>query len=54
MGDGHKAFRVYPVSLSHLSGVTSLTTGGATAYAVVLDGSVWAWGKGSDGNLGDG
>jgi alpha-tubulin suppressor-like RCC1 family protein len=26
----------------------------ATAYAVVSDGSVWAWGQGSDGNLGDG
>jgi alpha-tubulin suppressor-like RCC1 family protein len=26
----------------------------ATAYAVVSDGSVWAWGQGRDGNLGDG
>lgn len=55
MGDGHKVpARVYPVSVTGLSGVTSLSAGGDTAYAVLSDGTVWAWGKGSDGNLGDG
>jgi alpha-tubulin suppressor-like RCC1 family protein len=54
MGDGHKATRLYPVSVTGLSGVNNLATGVATAYAVLSDGTVWAWGQGSDGNLGDG
>jgi alpha-tubulin suppressor-like RCC1 family protein len=54
MGDGHKATRVYPVSVTGVSGVTSLTTGPGTAYAVLSGGTVWAWGEGTGGNLGDG
>jgi alpha-tubulin suppressor-like RCC1 family protein len=54
MGDGHKATRVFPVPVTGLSGVTSLTSGLQTVYALLSDHTVWAWAEGHGGNLGNG
>jgi len=38
----------------YLTGVVSITAGAGTVAALDADGSVWTWGAGSDGALGDG
>jgi alpha-tubulin suppressor-like RCC1 family protein len=43
-----------PVELKALAHVVAITAGGQTAYALRRDGTVWAWGYGGDGELGDG
>jgi alpha-tubulin suppressor-like RCC1 family protein len=43
-----------PLRVSGLSHVHTIAAGSASAYAVVLDGTVRAWGRGIDGELGDG
>ena len=46
-----------PVRVHDLSGAVAIAGGGANAgdgYAVLRDGTVWAWGAGSDGQLGNG
>ena len=43
-----------PVVVSGLTGVTALASGVTAGYALKSDGSVWAWGGGQDGQLGDG
>jgi alpha-tubulin suppressor-like RCC1 family protein len=42
-----------PVQIPGLSGVTSLAAGTASVYALKADGTVWAWGAGDSGQLGD-
>jgi alpha-tubulin suppressor-like RCC1 family protein len=54
MGDGHTATRVYPVTVTGLTGITEVSVGYYTTYAVGPDGSLWAWGYGRQGQLGDG
>ena len=54
MGDGHTATRRYPVAVTGLTGVTSVSTSYTSAYAVDATGQAWAWGYGRQGNLGDG
>ncbi|HTX11400.1 MAG TPA: hypothetical protein VME22_22455 [Solirubrobacteraceae bacterium] len=43
-----------PTRVRGLAHVVAIAAGSATAYALLSDGSVWAWGRGIDGELGDG
>jgi alpha-tubulin suppressor-like RCC1 family protein len=43
-----------PTRVCGLTHVVSIAAGSSTGYAVLRDGSVWAWGRGIDGELGDG
>ena len=43
-----------PTRVRGLAHVVAIAAGSYTAYAVLRDGSVWAWGRGIDGELGDG
>lgn len=54
MGDGHTATRRYPVTVTGLTGIKSVSTSYTSAYAVDATGQAWAWGYGRQGNLGDG
>jgi alpha-tubulin suppressor-like RCC1 family protein len=58
LGDGTTTNRTTPVQVLGLSGVTSLAAGNGFSLAVQGDGAdggfVWAWGRNSDGQLGDG
>jgi alpha-tubulin suppressor-like RCC1 family protein len=54
MGDGHTAMRLYPVAVEGLTGISSVSIGYQTTYAVASDGTLWAWGYGRQGQLGDG
>ena len=55
LGNGAKqGFSDVPVEVHGLADVTAIAAGGDTAYAVAKDGTVWAWGAGHDGQLGNG
>jgi len=54
MGDGHTAMRLYPVTVAGLTGISSVSIGYQTTYAVASDGTLWAWGYGRQGQLGNG
>ncbi len=57
LGDGSTTpSTTTPVQVSGLSNVTQIASGGAggTGYALESDGTVWAWGKGQSGQLGNG
>jgi alpha-tubulin suppressor-like RCC1 family protein len=43
-----------PVQVSGLTSVTAIAGGGAHSLALKSDGTVWAWGHGNQGQLGDG
>jgi hypothetical protein len=49
-----KQFAEQPTRVRGLADVVAIAAGSDTAYAVLRDGSVWAWGRGIDGELGDG
>jgi alpha-tubulin suppressor-like RCC1 family protein len=42
-----------PVAVQGLTGITEIAAGHATAYARRVDGAVWAWGYGNQGEIGD-
>lgn len=47
-------FSLVPVAVNGLSGVAAVAAGNAHAVARRMDGTVWAWGMGSLGQVGDG
>ncbi len=49
----HHNYRAMPTPVQGLSGVTAIQAGNSDGYALA-GGSVWAWGFGTDGELGDG
>jgi alpha-tubulin suppressor-like RCC1 family protein len=49
-----RQFADRPTRVSGLAHVVAVAAASDTAYAVLRDGSVWAWGRGIDGELGDG
>ena len=51
---GTAPFSSLPVGISGLSGVAMAAQGAATKYALLADGTVWAWGSNSYGQLGSG
>jgi uncharacterized repeat protein (TIGR02543 family) len=55
LGDGTLENRTAPVQVSGISGVTAVSTGlGYHVLALKSDGTVWAWGRNDNGELGDG
>jgi alpha-tubulin suppressor-like RCC1 family protein len=55
VGDGTTVNRGEPVQVVGMtSGVTSIVSGTVMAYALRSDGTVWAWGRGDQGSLGNG
>ena len=56
LGDGSTSGSDVPVPVQGLSGVSAIAgaADGATAYALRNDGTVWAWGLGNSGQLGNG
>jgi RHS repeat-associated protein len=56
LGNGTTTSSYVPVQVSGLTGVTDVSIGDVGAFAVALrgDGTAWAWGDNSYGNLGNG
>jgi hypothetical protein len=55
VGIGSDASYVYdPTRVVGLAGVTAISGSDGNAYAALSDGTVWAWGSGADGRLGNG
>ncbi|CAN7492834.1 S-layer homology domain-containing protein [Arthrobacter sp. LjRoot14] len=55
LGDGTQLNRSTPTKVQGIGDVTSMAVGAyETAYALRSDGSVWAWGSNSHGQLGNG
>ena len=54
MGDGTYTDSSTPVQVSGLSGATAIAAGAYHTVSLKSDGTVWAWGYNSNGELGDG
>ena len=55
LGDGTEYNNRYePVQVAGLSSVVAIAGGGGHSLALKSDGTVWAWGRNEDGQLGDG
>ena len=53
-GDPTQTTRLVPVQLQYLGGAAAVAAGGYHTLALKNDGTVWAWGNNSSGQLGDG
>jgi hypothetical protein len=54
-GDGtHSAVHLTPVRIAALQGITAIAAGFSHDLAMQSDGTVWAWGRGLEGQVGDG
>ena len=51
---GPSSYSLVPLQVSGLTGVTAITGGQLTGYALRTDGTMWAWGSGPFGALGHG
>jgi alpha-tubulin suppressor-like RCC1 family protein len=55
LGNGVRRFDVgSPVRVRGLHDVVAITAGACSAYALLRNGTVWAWGRGDFGQLGNG
>ncbi|HBG43411.1 MAG TPA: RCC1 repeat-containing protein, partial [Firmicutes bacterium] len=55
LGDGTRGtYRITPVQVSGLGNIIAITAGYSHTVALKDDGTVWAWGSNSDGELGGG
>jgi alpha-tubulin suppressor-like RCC1 family protein len=54
IGDGTLDMRLRPVRVAGLDKVTGISAGFTSSMAYRFDGTVWMWGRNSDGQLGDG
>jgi alpha-tubulin suppressor-like RCC1 family protein len=55
LGNGTRtADDAVPVQVRGLRHVIAIAAGACSAYAVLRDGTVWSWGEGNNGQLGDG
>ena len=54
LGDGSRSNSEVPVEVHGLRGVVAIAGGYYTGYALRRDGTVWAWGEGGSGQLGNG
>jgi alpha-tubulin suppressor-like RCC1 family protein len=54
LGNNASAFNSVPVQVYGLNGIKAIAGGGTAAYALQQNGTLWAWGDGAYGQLGNG
>lgn len=54
LGDGNASMGASPAQVTGMAGVTAVAAAGQGAFALRSDGTVWAWGPGGVGQLGNG
>ncbi len=54
LGNGNLTWKSIPTKINSLTGINAIAAGQFYSLALKNDGTVWAWGSNSDGQLGDG